>query len=395
MHANPIFQMITGVIFIIIFVGLLAKIFKFPNAIAYLLTGILLGPSGLGFIQNTDFVKQAGDIGVTFLMFFIGMEFSLSKLAQNWKVSFLGTTLQIIISTLAMTLIGSLVGWDLSMSVLMGFVVSLSSTAMVIKLVQEKYKLGEVTTNDIISILISQDIALIPMLIIVGYLEGSTGDFHHLAYQLVGGATMAFLLYLSKKTFVKKMSHIKILNTLRGDTEYQVFISLGLCMGLATVALFFHLSEIIGALVAGMMISQFESRLWVYNSLKSLKIILIALFFTSIGMLIDFNFFFEHLNSIILLTLLAFFLNTVIIAGLLKALGRSVRQSFKAAAILSQIGELSFILATVGHEFKIFDDIFYHKALNTISLSILLTPLWVNFVIFILSKFYPNEKLEI
>lgn len=391
MHSNPLFQALTGVIFFIILVGFFSKLFKFPNAVAYLLTGLLLGPYGLKFIKDVSIVKQAGDIGVIFLMFFIGMEFSLSKLKSNWKISVLGTFLQILFSVIVTLGISVFLGWDYPKAILLGFIISLSSTAMVIKLVQEKYNLGEVVSNDIIGILISQDLAIIPMMIILGILEGSTGGFYHLLYQLIGGIILGLLLYISRKPFVQKI--FGTLSVLRSDTEYQVFLSLGLCMGLASLAIFFHLSEIIGALVAGMIISQFEARFWVYSSLKSLKVILITLFFTSIGMLIDLQFFYTHIFTILLLTFLAFFINTCIIGAILKISGRSFRQSFTAAAILSQIGELSFMLSSAGKEMLILDDYSYNLAINTISLSILLTPLWVSGIKGILKKIFPENLL--
>lgn len=391
MHSNPLFQALTGVIFFIILVGFFSKLFKFPNAVAYLLTGLLLGPYGLKFIKDVSIVKQAGDMGVIFLMFFIGMEFSLSKLKSNWKISVLGTFLQILFSVIVTLGISVFLGWDYPKAILLGFIISLSSTAMVIKLVQEKYNLGEVVSNDIIGILISQDLAIIPMMIILGILEGSTGGFYHLLYQLIGGIILGLLLYISRKPFVQKI--FGTLSVLRSDTEYQVFLSLGLCMGLASLAIFFHLSEIIGALVAGMIISQFEARFWVYSSLKSLKVILITLFFTSIGMLIDLQFFYTHIFTILLLTFLAFFINTCIIGAILKISGRSFRQSFTAAAILSQIGELSFMLSSAGKEMLILDDYSYNLAINTISLSILLTPLWVSGIKGILKKIFPENLL--
>jgi CPA2 family monovalent cation:H+ antiporter-2 len=391
MHSNPVFQLLTGVIFFIILVGFFSKLFKFPNAVAYLLTGLLLGPYGLKFIKNVEVVKEAGDIGVIFLMFFIGMEFSLSKLKSNWKISVLGTFLQILFSVMITLVISVFLGWDYPKAILLGFIISLSSTAMVIKLVQEKYNLGEVVSNDIIGILISQDLAIIPMMIILGILEGSTGDLGHLIYQLMGGLILGLLLFLSRKPFVQKI--FSTISVLRSDTEYQVFLSLGLCMGLSSLAIYFHLSEIIGALVAGMIISQFEARFWVYSSLKSLKVILITLFFTSIGMLINLQFFYAHVFTILLFTFLAFFLNTCIIGIILKVSGRSFRQSFTAGAILSQIGELSFMLSSAGKEMLILDDYSYNLAINTISLSILLTPFWVSAVKNILKRLFPEHLL--
>ncbi len=145
-----------AIAFVTLVTGMILKRFKQPHVIAYLLVGVILGPSGLAVIADKDWVGQLGSIGVVLLLFFVGMEVSPKRLAANWKLPVIGTLLQIMVSVLFVAIMGYFLDWPFPRIVLLGFVISLSSTAVVIKLLQDWKELDTRIGQDVLGILLIQ-----------------------------------------------------------------------------------------------------------------------------------------------------------------------------------------------------------------------------------------------
>jgi len=374
MHMDPIMVVLTSTILIILAVGLLIHKLKQPYVIAYMIVGVIIGPHGLAFIEDKLDLTKIGSIGVLLLMFFIGMEMSLPRLVAHWRVAVIGTLLQIMISVAVLYGLGSWFNWPFAQSVLLGFVISISSTAVVIKILQEWKEINTAVGRDVIGILLIQDLAIVPMLIAINFLGGEVLNFTGVILQIVGGLAIILLLtwLVVKREF--KMPFGKFL---RKDTELQVFTAFMLCFGLAFITGIFNLSAALGAFVAGILISVAKETTWVYKRLEPFYVVFMALFFVSIGMLVDLNFLYDNFLLAIILVSLAVLLNTAVNAFIMRFFGESWGNSLYGAALLSQIGEFSFILAAVGIHTAIITEFSYQMTIVVISLSLLISPLWI------------------
>jgi len=355
-------------------VGMVLRYFKQPSVIAYIITGVILGPFGFNLIKNADLINQLGNFGVVLLLFFVGMEISISKLVSKWRIAIIGTLMQIIISVLVVYILGYFFYWSLSRIVLIGFVISLSSTAVVLNMLENNKELKTKTGQDVLSILLIQDIAVIPMIIIISLLGGQSVNRHDVILQIIGGIiALIFILWLLHKKEIRLPFGSKI----KHDPELQVLAAFIICFGIALVSGLFQLSTALGAFIAGLFISSTKETEWVHHSLHSFKVIFLAIFFLSIGMLINLEFLWTNIFQILMVLFLVYLTNTVINAFIFKINGRTWKQSFYGGSLLSQIGEFSFILAAIGIQIKLISDFAYQITIQVIALSLIISPFWI------------------
>ena len=374
MHLDPILPVIVGILFTIILVGQLLHRMKQPYVVGYLITGIILGPHVIDLLGDKAMVERLGAMGVVFLLFFIGMEVSPRKLIATWKIAIIGTTAQILISVGCVWLIGIWLDWPLSRSVLLGFVISLSSTAVVLKIMQDSEELETETGQNVLGVLLFQDMAIIPMLLIINLMSDETPNSQHIILQLIGSIIMIGLVaYLMRKETI----HLPLSKWLKDDHEMQVFTALAICFGLSLVTALFGLSTALGAFVGGMLIGSARETVWVHKSLEPFRVIFVALFFASIGMLVDLAFFQENWAQIGVLVIAVIATNTFINAIIIRLLGDSWSDSFYSGSLLSQIGEFSFVLAAVGMQAKLISQYGYQLIVAVIALSLILSPAWI------------------
>ncbi len=363
-----------AIAFVTLVTGMILKRFKQPHVIAYLLVGVILGPSGLAVIADKDWVGQLGSIGVVLLLFFVGMEVSPKRLAANWKLPVIGTLLQIMVSVLFVAIMGYFLDWPFPRIVLLGFVISLSSTAVVIKLLQDWKELDTRIGQDVLGILLIQDLAIVPMMISIGLLGGAEFSPTVLILQLVGGiAIIALAIWVS----VKDRIILSWLKKIADDKEMQLFAALGICFGMSFLTGVLQLSTALGAFVSGIVVSSARETEWVYKSLDSLRVIFIALFFLSIGMLIDLSFVQKNIVEVGLLVIVVMVSNTMINAIIIYLFAKEWRPSFYAGAMLSQVGEFSFVLAAIGLNTGIINDYGYQTTIAVIALSLFLSPIFI------------------
>lgn len=374
MHLDPAFPVIVGILFTIIVVGQFLHHIKQPYVVGYLITGIILGPHVTGLVSDHATVERFGAMGVLFLLFFVGMEVSPRKLMATWKIAIIGTTTQILISVACVWLIGSWLDWPLSRSVLLGFVISLSSTAVVLKILQEANELETETGQNVLGVLLFQDMAIIPMLLIISQMSDEIQSDRYMVLQLIGSILMiALVTYLMRKETI----HLPLSKWLKGDHEMQVFTALVLCFGLSLLTGLFGLSTALGAFVAGMLVGSARETTWVHRSLEPFRVIFVALFFASIGMLVDLRFIQANWLQIGALVIAVIVTNTVINAFIIRLLGDSWPDSFYSGTLLSQIGEFSFVLAAVGMQAKLISHYGYQLIMAVIALSLILSPAWI------------------
>lgn len=360
---------------VIIVVGFLLRLFKQPSLVTYIIVGVLVGPFGFGLITDEALITNLGSFGLILLLFFIGMEIHLPDLITNWRVSVFGTLIQIVVSVFIVWLLGQYFGWKINQVVMLGFVISLSSTAVIVKLLKERNELYTKTGKNVIGVLLAQDVLIVPMLIILGYLGGDKQDILLLFKQIIGGILIiGVIVYI----LIKKEIKLPLMKYLRKDHEMQVFVAFTLCFGFSILTALFGLSSALGAFIAGIVLSSTKSTRWVHNSLNAFKIVFVALFFVSVGMLIDLEFLKENLVTIGVLVLAVFLINNTINVFMIHIFSKDWKISFYAGALLSQIGEFSFILGSTGYYSGIIKNHSYQLIISTIALTLLISPLWIS-----------------
>ncbi|MCB9915325.1 MAG: cation:proton antiporter [Planctomycetes bacterium] len=370
---HPLLPALVASICVVLVIGALVRRLGQPHVIAYLLVGVVLGPSGLALFEEQS-VALVGEFGVILLLFFVGMEVDLGRLITGWRVSVLGTLLQVLLSVAAVAGIGALLGWHAPRIVLVGLAISLSSTALVVTMLRQWREMETVAGQDAVGVLLVQDVALAPMLIVVGLLGGEPPTAAVLVPQLVGGLGVVALV----ATLVRRKSlHLPLGELLRGDHELQLFGALLLCFLFAWLTGICYLSTALGAFVAGLVVATARETDWIRENLEPYRVLFVAAFFVSVGMLVDLPFLAQEWQAIAALILAALVTNTLITAAILKALGRSWRSSLYVGALLSQIGEFSFVLAAVGKQAHIITDFGYQMVLGVIVGTLLLGPAWI------------------
>ena len=266
MHFDPILPAVVGTTLIGLLLCLLFRQFKLPLVLAYILTGLIVGPQCLGLINDIDVIETMGSLGVILLLFFIGMEVSPDKLRRSWRVSITSTVLQIILCVACVYLVGSLLDWSLQRIVLLGFVLSLSSTAVVLKLMQDNNELHSEQGQHVLGILLVQDLAVIPMVIVIGIMDETGVQSDVIAMQVGAGIGVLLLVrWLLNQEYIE----FRWLNKLKVNHELQVFGALLCCFGLALISGLMHLSTALGAFVGGMLVAKMKDSLWIRSSLEA------------------------------------------------------------------------------------------------------------------------------
>lgn len=359
----------------IVLVGFVLRLLKQTNVIIYIITGVVVGPHVTGLVYDTELISSMGAMGLVLMLFFVGMEISLEKLVANWKVSVIGTVLQILFSILAVYLLGQFYAWSLARILTIGFVISLSSTAVLVKILNDTGEINQRVGQNVLGILLVQDIMIVPMLIALSYVSGKPVDSTAVLLQVVGGILIsAFVGYMIVKKEIKFPFHKLIKN----DHEVQLFLAFVICFGFSALTAFFGLSSALGAFIAGILVATAKSTSWVHHSLESLKIIFVALFFISVGLLIDLQFLYDNMTQILILVLVVFVTNNIINSLIMSGFKVGWRESVYTGALLSQVGEFSFVIGNLAFYNGIITDYAYQTIVSIISLTLLLSPAWIN-----------------
>ncbi len=354
--------------------GLTMSLVKLPVFTGYILAGALLGPHGIGFIADLNLMNQLGSVGVVLLLFFIGVEISPKEIIEKWRIALLGTLLQVLLSVGVVSLLGLYFDWPLARIVLIGFVISLSCTAVVIDYLKSRGEMNSPIGQNLLAILVMQDLFVVPMLIILGLLGGDGVEVSTVWRQLLG-----CILIFGALVWVIRKDQITIpgLDRLREQPELKVFTALLICFALAFVTGILQLSTALGSFLAGILVGRTRESQWINSKLEAIKIIFVALFFASVGALIDLHFLLDNWLQITLLVAVVFITNTLINAGLLKMLGVGSWDSIYGGALMAHVGEFSFVLAAIGLNVMIVTEIAYQLTISTIALTLFLGPVWV------------------
>lgn len=352
--------------------ALVAQRIKQPLILGYILAGIVVGPHTGGItVGDIHEIELLAEIGVALLLFALGLEFSLSELKSVRNIALFGTPVQILITIGFGYFLGKYLGWPSVSALWLGALISLSSTMVVLKTLMSRGLVGTLSSRVMIGMLIVQDLAVIPMMIILPQLSNPVADLSLLAIAVIKSVIfLVLMLYLGRKLLPWLLAHVVQWNS------RELFIlsitAIGLGIGYATYL--FGLSFAFGAFVAGMVLSESDYGHQALSDIIPLRDIFGLLFFTSVGMLLDPAFLFASWGKIIFLVLFIAVFKCSIFSGIAMLFGYINIVPIAVGLGLFQVGEFAFVLARVGLETQAIDQNMYSLILAISVLSMMITP---------------------
>ncbi|MDH4129003.1 MAG: cation:proton antiporter, partial [Spirochaetota bacterium] len=347
---------------------------RLPAIVGFLFTGILVGPYGLGLIQAIKDVESLAEVGVVLLLFIVGIEFSLKKLIQIKRSILIGGSTQVLLTILLTSFFAIQLGINIKIAIFIGFLLSLSSTAIVLKYIQDKREIDTPHGRTTLAILIFQDIIFVPMMLIIPILSGTDENiFKSLLLLLAKGISIIFLMYVCIKWLIPKVLHYIILTRSR---ELFIFSVLSICFAMSWFTHILGLSFALGGFLAGLIISETEYGHHAISNVLSFRDILTSLFFISVGMLFDINFLLNEPLIIISLTASIVIIKSIVSIIASATIGYPLRTNVLVGLSISQIGEFSFVLIASGVQHKLISHggNIYNYILSITILTMTITP---------------------
>jgi len=359
--------------------GMIAHRLRQPVILGYLIVGMAVGPYALNLVNDLVLIEGAATLGVALLMLTLGLEVSFSQLKQVGKIGIWGGVAQILVTFALGLLVSTVVfKWSLSEAVLFGLVISLSSTMVCLKILMERGELDSIHGRIMIAILILQDISVVLMIIIMPVL-GGTGQNLPLALGVaVGKAILIIGIAIMTGLWVLPW----LMGRIGGVRSRELFLLTVLVLGLgaAISTQIFGLSAVFGAFLIGLVLRETRFGHQALAEITPLRDIFAALFFVSLGMLLDPKFIVDYWQLVTITVVLIIFIKLVTVSGIVRLFGYSGGVALLAGAGLLQIGEFSFILAEVGVDLGIISTQSYSLIIASAIITMLITPLSMGLV---------------
>ena len=345
---------------------------RVPAVVGFLLTGMFVGPYGFELVRAVHEVEILAEIGIVLLLFTIGIEFSLERLLQIRKSVLMGGSLQVSLTFLGAFIIARQFGQAFGEAVFIGFLVALSSTAIVLKILQERAEINSPHGRTTLGILIFQDIIIVPMILVTPLLAGATGNLGESVLVLLAKGIGRILLVMAGTKWLVPQILYQITKT-RSQEVFLLSVVV-ICLGVAWLTSSAGLSLALGAFLAGLIISESEYSHQALGNILPFRDVFTSFFFVSIGMLLDVGFLFQQPGTIALIALGVLVLKSIIACFATVLLGFPFRTSILVGLALSQVGEFSFILARTGVEHGLLAGNTYQMFLAFSVLSMAATP---------------------
>jgi CPA2 family monovalent cation:H+ antiporter-2 len=337
-----------------LFVGTVFNRIKVPPLVAFILTGAIVGPYGFSVIKGQDQVASLAELGVILLLFTIGLEFSFKDLWKIRAIAIIGGMLQVVLSFAFFFALASVMGLATNQAILMGFLFSLSSTAIVLKLLHERGEMDSPHGSIALGILIFQDLMAIPMIMAIPFLASIPQldptpllSTEALATLVIEDLAIVLVLIVLAKWVIPRVMH-EIART--KNQELFLLVVILTCFGVAWMVSFTGMSLAIGALLAGLIISGSEYSHQAASIVLPFRDIFTSFFFISVGMLVDIRFLVANIWIVVFLIAIAIFAKALLATAAPLALGYPLRTSIMAGLALAQVGEFSFIIAQGGFD---------------------------------------------
>ena len=366
----------TAVLAVVVF-----RLLRLPPMLGYLLAGVIIGPHALGLIPEATETHHLAEFGVVFLMFSIGLEFSLPKLVTMKNIVFGLGTAQVCTSMIIVMIVTWIIGIDWRVGIALGGVLALSSTAIVSKMLSERLELNTDHGRQIIGVLLFQDLAVVPFLIIIPALvntvdsSGADLGVTIILALLKAGMVLGLILFLGQR-LMRPWFHLV---ARQKSSELFVLNVLLITLGLAWLTGIAGLSLALGAFLAGMLISETEYRHQVEDDIKPFRDILLGLFFVTIGMLLDIQSVLHNFLWVMLLLIALITIKTLLIAGLSHLFKSDSGAAVRTGLSLAQGGEFGFVLLAEANSLNIIDNATMQPVLAAIVLSMLIAPFIIEY----------------
>ncbi len=367
-------KIIVVTMLIVLLSNILLKKINLPTIIGYIATGVIIAFAfGLHDAADNETLKEIGEFGVVFLMFTIGLEFSLMHLRRMKNEVFLVGSLQIIATTAIFYLLCYyVIGLSSKASFVLGMAISLSSTAIVLKTFNETGEITKRYGQKALGILIMQDIAVIPILLIIGFLSNPQGDMEKIIlHMILSGVILLALLWLIGKYLLERLFQ-QIIKT--NSDELFTGMILFLAIGSSYLSYVLGFSYSLGAFIGGMLIAETKYKHQAQATLTPFRDLLLGVFFITVGMQINLEVIYKYIHFLVLL-LAAVIAIKFIVIYLISRLKDSSRISLKTALSLVQIGEFSLVILEIARSSAIIQPPYGQIFIVTIAISMIITPL--------------------
>jgi monovalent cation:H+ antiporter-2, CPA2 family len=373
--------------------------FKLPPMLGYLVVGVVIGPNALALAQNSSGVRYLAEFGVVFLMFVIGLEFSLPKLrAMKRHVFGLGMSqvvLTVVITTAASLLMAMVlpkwwnVSWQIALA--LGGVMAMSSTAIVIKMMAERLELESEHGKRVVGILLFQDLAVVPLLVLIPALGAPPEELlPALGLALLKAVVLLGVLLTGGQKLMRWW--LTLVARQKSDELFMLNLLL-ITLGLAWMTEHAGLSLALGAFVAGMLISETEYKHQVETDIRPFHDVLLGLFFITIGMMLDWRLILERWPLVLLLLSLSLTFKLALITGLTRAFGGPMGVSLRVGLYLAQAGEFGLVLLTLAGQNQLVPPQLFNPILASMVVSMLATPFMIMYTNAIVTRLVGSDWL--
>jgi len=357
--------------------GMILERLKQSAILGYLAAGALLGPSALNLISTGEAVSAMAELGVALLLFTIGLEFSWSRLRRLGAIALGGGTLQIVATGLATAGVAMALGLGPIVALALGAMIAPSSTACVLRLLTSRSEIDSVYGRNALGILLLQDIALVPLVLMVTFL-GEKGTLGVIVWEIGRAVGLVILFFGGLYVVINYViSRIIDVTFATRNRELPVLLAATTCLGSAWVAHAFGISPALGAFGAGLLLAESPFATQIRADMGGLRTLFVALFFVSIGMLADFGFMRNEWAAVIGLVAAIVVGKAVIIWPIARVFRHSHRNALATGICLAQVGEFSFVLAQTGLSMGVIDPDIFRLLVSATVITLFLSPLLV------------------
>ena len=370
-------QLISDLALMLIVAGVITLVFKKikqPLVLGYIVAGFLTGPFFhlMPSVVDSSSIHTWSEIGVIFLMFFLGLEFNLHKLASTGGTAIITATVEVIGMLGAGFLVGQAIGWNTMNSVFLGGILAMSSTTIIVKAFEELKLRGKKFTELVFGVLIVEDIVGIFMMIVLSTIAVSTGITGIQLAQTLGLMLLYLAMWLLMGIYIIPTLLKKIKNLMNNET--LLIVSIGLCLGMVMLAVYLGFSSALGAFLAGSILAGTNYAEQIEHLTKPVKDLFGAIFFISVGMLVDPKLLVEYWFPIILITVVTILGKLVFSTSGMLLSGQDLNTSLHGGFSLAQIGEFAFIITALGSSLGVTGDFLYPIIVSVSVITTFTTP---------------------
>jgi CPA2 family monovalent cation:H+ antiporter-2 len=345
---------------------------RLPTIVGFMITGVVIGPFGLRLIRDVEAIEVLAELGVVLLLFTIGLEFSLRRILDMYRLFLLGGGIQVTLTTVLTTLLAYSLGRPIQQAIFFGFLFALSSTAIVLKSYIDRAEIDSPHGRAGVGILLFQDFSIVPMMLMIPVLGGSRAGSpaRIILTLLVAVAAIAVIILMARIIVPYLLHHIVRLRS----SEVFIISIVVLSLGTSWLTAQFGLSLALGAFIAGIVLSESEYSHQIVADILPFRDVFNSVFFISIGMLLSLSALAADFTTVLGWVLLLIIGKTLVVLAVIRLIGYSLRVSIMTAIGLAQVGEFSFILAKVGLAEGLFSTTDYQRFLGASIISMIAAP---------------------